>query len=78
MDKNITNNPIAQFSEIIGLIHNAREKAYKAVNTLLVDLYWQVGQYISLKIKNAEWGDAIIPQLASHIAETLPENKLML
>lgn len=72
MDKNITNNQIAQFSEIIGLIHNAREKAYKAVNTLLVDLYWQVGQYISLKIKNAEWGDAIIPQLASHIAETLP------
>lgn len=72
MTKNITNHSVAEFSEIIGLIHDARQKAYKAVNTLLVDLYWQVGQYISIKIKNAEWGDAIIPQLASHIAQTLP------
>lgn len=48
MTKNITTNSVADFSELIGLIHDARHKAYKAVNTLLVDLYWQVGQYISL------------------------------
>jgi len=30
---------------------------FQAVNTELIDLYWQVGATISHKIKTAEWGD---------------------
>lgn len=47
----------ADFSEVVGLIVAARQQAYQAVNTSLIDLYWQVGAYISNKIKAAEWGD---------------------
>ncbi|MCX7116420.1 MAG: PDDEXK nuclease domain-containing protein [Legionellales bacterium] len=54
------------------LIQNAREQAYKTVNTLLIDLYWRVGQYISIKIRNAEWGDGVVPELAKYIANTQP------
>lgn len=60
------------FSEIISLIQTAREQAYKTVNTLLIDLYWKVGQYISIKINNAEWGDGVVPELAKYIANTQP------
>jgi predicted nuclease of restriction endonuclease-like (RecB) superfamily len=38
----------------------------------LIDLYWQVGEYISRKIEAAEWGDGIVPQLAQYIARTQP------
>jgi len=44
----------------------------QAVNTSLIDLYWQVGEIISRKIVAAEWGDGVVEQLAAHIAQTQP------
>ncbi len=35
------------FREIIGLIQSARQRAFQAVNTELIGLYWRVGEYIS-------------------------------
>lgn len=60
------------FAEIVALIRAAKTQAYQAVNTALVDLYWQVGEYISQKLAGAEWGDGVVAQLASHLAETQP------
>jgi hypothetical protein len=60
------------FSEVVHLITAARQHAYQAVNTTLIDLYWQVGAYISNKIKAAEWGDGVVDALAKHLALTQP------
>ncbi|EPM46150.1 hypothetical protein A256_24948 [Pseudomonas syringae pv. actinidiae ICMP 19103] len=54
------------------MIQGARQQAAQAVNTRLIELYWQVGAYISRKIENAEWGDAVVSQLAEHLATTQP------
>src|ERR1035437_2137959 len=67
---NVTNE--AGFAEIVGLMAAARQRAFLAVNTTLIDLYWQVGEYISRKIEAAEWGDSVVPQLAQYIAQTQP------
>ncbi len=60
------------FAEIVSLIAAARQRAFQSVNTTLIDLYWQVGEYISRKIEASEWGDGIVPQLAQYIAQTQP------
>ena len=39
------------FAEIVGLIADARQSAVQAVNTVLIDLYWRVGEAISRKIE---------------------------
>lgn len=62
----------ASFSEITELIQSARQRAYRAVNTELVNLYWQVGEYISGKIASAEWGEGVVEELARYLAETQP------
>jgi predicted nuclease of restriction endonuclease-like (RecB) superfamily len=62
----------ATFSEIVGLIVATREKSLQAVNTALIDLYWNVGEIISRKITAAEWGDGVVAQLAEYIARTQP------
>jgi predicted nuclease of restriction endonuclease-like (RecB) superfamily len=62
----------AGFAEIVSLIAAARQRALQSVNTTLIDLYWQVGEYISRKIEASEWGDGIVPQLAEYIARTQP------
>ncbi|MBM3861367.1 MAG: DUF1016 domain-containing protein [Verrucomicrobia bacterium] len=62
----------AVFREIVGLIQQARGRAYQALNTALIDLYWQVGEYISAKVKAQEWGKAVIQQLADYLSEVQP------
>ena len=60
------------FSEVVRLIAASREKAIQAVNTALIDLYWQIGATISRKIEAAEWGDGVVDRLAQFIARTEP------
>jgi predicted nuclease of restriction endonuclease-like (RecB) superfamily len=64
--------PQSDFNEILGLITAAKQRAVQAVNTTLIDLYWQVGEVISRKIAGAEWGDGVVEQLAEHIARSQP------
>ena len=62
----------ASFAEVVGLIEQARQRAYKAVNAELVGLYWQVGEYISGKLASAEWGEGVVERLAQHLAQRMP------
>jgi predicted nuclease of restriction endonuclease-like (RecB) superfamily len=77
MTDNMTQLPIStatekSFSEVVQLIQTARQTAVQAVNTQLIDLYWQVGAYISQKLEQAEWGDGVVAQLAEYLARTQP------
>lgn len=62
----------ASFEAIVRMIDTARLRAYQAVNTALIDLYWQIGEQISRKIAAAEWGTGVVQQLADHIASVHP------
>lgn len=64
-----------QFSEVVNMIHHARYDAIKSVNAELVKLYWSIGEYINKKIAAAEWGDAVVDQLADYIQVNYPEFK---
>ena len=43
-----------EFLHIVSLINRAKEKALLSVNVELINLYWNIGDYISNKIKNAD------------------------
>lgn len=60
------------FDDVLRLIDSAKQRVYRAANTELIDLYWQVGELISKKIASAEWGDGVVAQLADFIAQTQP------
>lgn len=62
----VTSNE-SSFVEVVGLIENARQHTARAVNTALIDLYWRVGEYISLKTKSAGWGKGTVCELATYI-----------
>lgn len=71
--KRINNKAVEpSFTEVVQLIDASRKQAFQAVNTTLIDLYWQVGAYISHKIENAEWGAGVVEQLAAYLAQTQP------
>ncbi len=64
-----------EFLQIISLIQTAKQKAFQAVNTELMGLYWNIGEYISNKIKSAQWGDSVVKELADFINQKYPELK---
>ena len=66
---------LPSFAEVVTLIQQSRQRAFQAVNTELIDLYWRVGEYISRKLASAAWGEGVVEQLARFIAERHPDLK---
>ena len=64
--------PETSFAEVVRLIESARQRAFQAVNTELIDLYWRVGEFISRKIKTDGWGKGTIASLATFIQRRQP------
>ncbi len=64
-----------RFTEIIQLIKQSRTNAIKAVNAELINLYWNIGAYISKKIEQSEWGDSVVTELAKFIQTYEPQLK---
>lgn len=62
----------SSFGEVVRLIEQARQRAYQAVDSELVALYWRIGQYISAKLAAAAWGEGVVDRLAQHLAHTMP------
>ena len=61
-----------QFDEIISIIDNARTRALKAVNAELIQMYWNVGEYLSSLCADSGFGDKVIDEVAAYIAEANP------
>lgn len=62
----------ADFDQVLTLINAARIRAYAAVNTTLIDLYWSIGEYISHKIAQDGWGKGTVALLAQYIRQREP------
>jgi len=67
--ENLTQN---DFKNVLNKIKNARQKAYAQVNATLLQLYWDIGKYISFKVKQEDWGQNVVTQLADYIKQSDP------
>lgn len=63
------------FTEISELIKQARNKTLSIINRELIELYWQIGEYISLKCENSGWGKNVVKNLADFLSITNPDLK---
>ena len=56
-------------------VQSAQSQAARAVNTLLIELYWEIGKLITEKQQAAGWGDAVIDQVAQDLTRELGDIK---
>ena len=61
-----------RFEDIVYVIEQARENAYRKVNEELILMYQRVGQVVSEKSKSAGYGDSYIDSLAEYIQTRFP------
>ena len=64
-----------RFTDIIQLIKQSQTNAIKAVNSELINLYWNMGEHISKKLEKSEWGDSVVSELAKYIQQNEPTIK---
>jgi predicted nuclease of restriction endonuclease-like (RecB) superfamily len=62
----------AEFDEVLALIDAAKARAFAAVNTALIELYWSIGQHISRKIAEEGWGQGTVEVLSETIRRRYP------
>lgn len=60
------------FAEVVELIRAARGRALSAVNSTLIDLYWNVGGLVSRRILSDGWGKGTVAALSAYIQEQHP------
>lgn len=68
----IINVPNEDFDSILQMIYSAKQKAEYQVNTTIIDLYWEIGQYVCNKTKNDGWGRSTVKELSSYILSREP------
>lgn len=73
-EPNIANNRQV-FSELLQHIWQAKQKVFLQANTVLIDLYWQLGKTIAEKVESEAWGKGVVTELAKYIAQNDPESK---
>ena len=58
-----------EFNEILAIIQQARERTFRAVNHELISMYWEIGKYVSEKVKTNAWGKSIVNEFSSFVQE---------
>ena len=66
-NESLVSDNTAAFEEVIAIIENARENAFRAVNRELISMYWEIGAYVSDKVKRDGWGKSIVQEFSQFI-----------
>ena len=74
MSNELTHNP-GQFDEVIHIIDNARSRAMKAVNAELIQMYWEIGSYVSGRVKGGGWGKGVVADFSEFLQAHYPGTK---
>ncbi|WP_291563244.1 PDDEXK nuclease domain-containing protein [Bacteroides sp.] len=74
-DKNIIQSQEYQFGKVVDIILKHRSRASKAVNEEVLLTAWNVGRYVSEKLKSEEWGSKVVSQLSEFIRSRHPDLK---
>jgi len=58
---------ITAFEEIAAIIDRSRDKIFRSINRELIEMYWEIGRYISEKSKANKWGKSTVKEFAGFV-----------
>lgn len=77
-DSNLTSltpQLMQDFQQIYGMILSHRKRAAAAVDNEMLLMIWEVGGFVSLKLKSSAWGDGVVRQLSDYIRTQDPTSR---
>ncbi len=64
----------SDFENIITIIEQSKNRAIKAVNAEMIEMYWQIGKYISEKSIADGWGKSVVQDFSNFLKQTYPNS----
>ena len=61
-----------EFETVCSIIATHRERVVRVVNNESMSMVWEVGGYVSHKLKTSAWGDGVIRQLSDYVRTKNP------
>ena len=56
-----------EFETVYSIIATHRKRVVRVVNNESMSMVWEVGGYVSYKLKTSTWGDGVVRQLSEYI-----------
>lgn len=75
MTNNSPLNANEEFEKLLTFIQQKQLHVFQKINTALIDLYWELGEMLSEKVKNNEWGKSVVTEFAKYILLNAPDVK---
>lgn len=60
------------FDDVLAIISGARLRVAKAVNAELINMYWEIGSYVSQRVKNMGWGRSVVADFSAFLQKHDP------
>lgn len=71
----LTPQLMQDFQQVYGMILSHRKRAAAVVDGEMLLMIWEVGGYVSLKLKSSAWGDGVVRQLSDYIRPQDPTSR---
>ena len=63
------------FDPVLSIIENAKSRAMRAANAEMIQMYWDIGAYVSAKVRNSSWGKGIVEEFSAFLQRHYPSAK---
>lgn len=60
------------FAKVYSMIAEAQSRAWQQVNKTLIELYWNIGQFVNEQVETSGWGKSVVEEMAKYIAFKKP------
>lgn len=63
------------FDPVIEIIENAKGRAIRAANAEMIQMYWEIGEYVSVSVKEGGWGKGVVEDFSDFLRRHYPSAK---
>lgn len=63
------------FDPVIEIIENAKGRAIRAANAEMIQMYWEIGEYVSVSVKESGWGKGVVEDFSDFLRRHYPSAK---
>jgi len=62
------------FREVLSIIRSGQVKAHRAMNSAMLETYWNIGGYISRQVIQQKWGKSVVRELSHWLKTKIPNS----
>lgn len=64
-----------EFTLALDIIEKAKRRVMRAANAEMIQMYWDIGEYVSEQVKSSGWGKGVVKEFAAFLQAHYPASK---